>query len=131
MSKPASGLSSASVWIVDRIVTSNRTSLPDDDGRVIPFRPRGAVRGWRWPVRSLPRGDTPVSDLAEFERTEREDDYRHRMKMNVLGLLVTILLIVIGVWLANKMSELQKNQDCIFSGRRNCMQIVVPPAQPG
>jgi hypothetical protein len=80
-------------------------------------------------MRSLPQGDAPVSDLAKFERTEREDDYRHRMKMNVLGLAVTVLLIVIGVWLANKMAELQKNQDCVLSGRRNCMQIEVPPVR--
>jgi hypothetical protein len=110
-------------------VTTEHSPPPDDAGRVIPFRPRGAVRGWRWPLNNFPRGDAPIDDLAKYERTESEDNYRHRMTMNALGFLVTIVLIFIGVWLANTISEMVKNQDCFLSGRRNCMQIDVPPIQ--
>ena len=58
---------------------------------------------------------------------EEEDDYRHRMKMNVLGLLVTILLVVSGIWIADTIAEMRKLQDCFLMGGRNCAPIPVPP----
>jgi len=53
------------------------------------------------------------------------------MTMNLLGLLVTILLIVAGLWLADKIAELRKDQDCYLIGRRNCAPIEVPPVERG
>ena len=106
-------------------MASDRSLPPDDDGRVVPFRQRGVPR-WRWPVRSNP----PVRDLADYERGDGTvDDYRHRMTMNLLGLLVTIVLVVAGVWLVDKIAEMRKNQDCYLSGRRNCTPIEAPPVQ--
>ena len=101
---------------------------PNDDGRVVPFRRPGAPR---WPA-IAPRGGPvrgPVPDLTKYERADSGDDYRHRMTMNLLGLLVTILLIVTGVWLADKIAELRKDQDCYLIGRRNCAPIEVPPIE--
>jgi hypothetical protein len=106
-------------------VASDRSVPPDDKGRVVPFRQRGVPR-WRWPVSRHP----PVRDLAEYERAgESADDYRHRMTMNLLGLLVTVILVVAGVWLVDKIAEMRKNQDCYLSGRRNCTPIEAPPVQ--
>ncbi|MEA2990161.1 MAG: hypothetical protein QOG83_2872 [Alphaproteobacteria bacterium] len=113
---------------------SERTLPPDDDGRVVPFRPRGAARGggdWRWTLREAGHDDAPLDDLAKYERVEGEDDYRHRMKMNLLALAVTVLLVITGVWLAEKIAEMRKNQDCFLSGRRNCTPIDAPPTQRG
>jgi hypothetical protein len=73
----------------------------------------------------------PVRDLARFERAEPDDDYRHRMLMNLLGAAVTILLIIAGVWIVDKIADLRKTQDCYVSGRRNCSQIEAPPMQRG
>jgi len=53
------------------------------------------------------------------------------MTMNVLGFLVTVVLIVAGVWLVDKIAEIRKNQDCYLSGRRNCSPIEVPPIERG
>ena len=93
----------------------------DDRGRVIRFRPRGiGPSGWRWPVRRPPPADTPVEDLSKFEHTDTEDDYRHRMRMNALAFVATMLLIAAGVWLAVSIAEMVKNQDCFLQGRRNC-----------
>jgi hypothetical protein len=105
-------------------VTPNPT--PNDDGRVVPFRRPGAPR-WRGVA---PRPG-PVPDLAKFERADTGDDYRHRMMMNVLGFLVTIGLIVAGLWLVDKIAEIRKDQDCYLSGRRNCAPIEVPPVERG
>jgi len=107
-------------------VASDRPLPPDDDHRVVPFRRRGLPR-WRWPVR--PQGDRPVRDLAQYEGGDTPDDYRHRMTMNVLGLLITTVLVVVGIWLVDKIAEMRKNQDCYLSGRRNCTQIEAPPIQ--
>jgi len=41
-----------------------------------------------------------VPDLAKYERRDgEEEEYRHRMLMNIIVLTVNALLIVVGVWL--------------------------------
>lgn len=100
---------------------SDPSPSTDDRGRVIRFRPRGVGRsGWGWPVRRSRSNDPPVEDLSKYEHADGEDDFRHRMRMNGLALVVTTLLIVTGVWLAISIAEMVKNQDCFLQGRRNC-----------
>jgi len=105
----------------------DRSSPSQDDGRIIRFRPRGASPGgWRWPVRRpKPGGETPVADLSKYERAQDEDDYRHRMTMNVLALAATTILVVAGVWLAVSIADMRKNQDCYLQGGRNCNQLMI------
>ena len=107
-------------------MASNPSPPPEDGGRVVPFRQR---EGQRWSMRG--QGGAPVRDLRQYERTSADDDYRHRMLMNLLGLAVTVLLIVAGVWIADKIADLRKAQDCYFSGRRNCNPIEAPPTEHG
>lgn len=111
------------------MVTPDRLPPTADEGRIVRFRPRGALSGWRWLPPNLQDSDPPVGDLAKFEQGEPEDDYRHRMTVNVLGLVVTILLVVAGIWLADKIAETRAAQDCFLSGRRNCTSIEVSPIQ--
>ena len=101
-----------------------------ESGRVIRFRPREASpSGWRWPVqRSRPR-QPPIADLAKFQKTKGEDDYRHRMTMNALALVVTSVLVVVGIWLAISIADMRKKQDCYLQGGRNCNQISIPQAE--
>jgi hypothetical protein len=93
---------------------------------VVPFRRRGSLFAINRPRPS------PVENLDRFERTQDDDDYRHRMIMNGLALAVTIVLIGGGIWIANSMAEMRKNQDCYLSGKRNCNPPVqaAPPAPP-
>ncbi len=79
----------------------------DDNHRVVSFRPhRAKVRKtarWREPIHD---GDSGILlSLAKFERDDREDDYRHRMIMNGLAFVILLALIVIGVWLADNVSD--------------------------
>jgi hypothetical protein len=107
---------------------SDGTRPTQDGAQVIRFRPRNVgTSGWRWPLHRSSGVDPAVADLSKFERTEGEDDYRHRMTVNALALLVTILLVVIGIWLATTIAEMRKNQDCFLQGHRNCNQVVTPP----
>jgi hypothetical protein len=106
-------------------VTSERSNASDEDHRVVPFRPRGAGGGgWRKP-RQAPFA-APVEGLAKYEGGgEQDDNYRHRMIVNLAALAFTVALAVAGVWLAIQIADMRKNQDCVLSGRRNCAPIDV------
>jgi hypothetical protein len=109
------------------IVTSDRITPDDQNGRVLRFRPRGAPprSSWRWPS-SPAEQDSPVEGLGKYERTESSDDYRHRMTINLLTLVFALVLIASGVWLTTKLVENRNLQDCFLSGRRNCAPIALP-----
>ncbi|MBM3529240.1 MAG: hypothetical protein FJX62_14215 [Alphaproteobacteria bacterium] len=94
------------------------------EGRILKFRPRGSLF-----ARHVPR-PPPVEDLGKFERApDQPDDYRHRMKMNGLALAVTIVLVAAGIWIADTMAQMRKNQDCYLAGRPACTQVPPPTAQ--
>jgi hypothetical protein len=112
------------------MVTPDRVPPTEDEDRIVHFRPRSASRGgWPWSTLRDQRSDPPSDDLTKFEQSEPEDDYRHRMIINVIGLAVTILLVIAGIWMADKIAEMRKNQDCVLAGRRNCTPIDAPPIQ--
>jgi hypothetical protein len=79
------------------------------------------------PVGRRPQRNTLVDDLAQYERTGTEDDFRHRMKMNALAFLATALLALIGLWIANRIAGMVEIQDCVMSGRHNCVPIDAGP----
>jgi hypothetical protein len=67
---------------------------------------------------------SPIGDLAKYEQADDGgDDFGHRMRMNAAAIVVLALLVAAGVWIANTMAEMQKNQDCVLQGRRNCAPI--------
>ncbi len=90
-------------------------SSSDSERRVIRF-PRGRLG-------APASGRTPVEDLAKFERGAGIDDYRHRMIVNAVAFLFVIALIGTGLWLADTMALMRKNQDCVLSGRRGCTPV--------
>jgi hypothetical protein len=92
-------------------------SSSDRERRVLPFR-RGRAGAYQ-PV------PPPHDDLAKYERGGEPDDYRHRMMVNAAAFLFVIVLIGAGLWLADTMAQLRRNQDCVLSGRRNCMPVAV------
>ena len=98
-----------------------RPDTGEHEGQILPFRPRGSLLTRNAPRRPL------VPDLSKFEETpEQPDDFRHRMLMNALGLVVTVLLIGGGIWIADVMATMRKDQDCVLMGRPNCAHINVP-----
>ena len=98
--------------------------MPEEEkGRILPFRRRGAPQP---PV--VP--PSPVEDVGKYAVSEEPDNYRQRMINNGLAFAFCLLLVAIGVWLATSIAEMRRNQDCVLSGRRNCANVVVPPANP-
>ncbi len=89
-----------------------------DGGRVVPFRPRARASG-----RNL--RFSPVNDLRQYE-TARDDDFGHRMMMNVIAAGIVLVLVGCGLWLTDAMVKVRKDEDCVLSGRTNCLEIKVP-----
>ena len=110
-------------------MAADRPKMPDDDHRVVPFRPRPntrqAPRGWRRLLGGTQRPAPPVQGLAKYEGGRGEDDYRHRMMVNLAALVFTVVLSIVGIWLTLQIADMRKTQDCFLSGRRNCTPIDV------
>jgi hypothetical protein len=92
--------------------------------RVVSFRAAAARREER-AASAGPNAD----DLRKFQTTAEADDYSHRMTMNVAGLAVVTLLILAGIWIADSLATMRKNQDCVLMGRRGCTPVDAPTAQ--
>jgi len=103
---------------MDRAVSQPSSSEPE--GRILRFQPRGSL------LRKAPP-PPQVPDLGKYERAPEEpDDFRHRMTMNALGLAITALLVAGGIWIADVMAHMRKDQDCVLTGRRGCTPVDVP-----
>jgi hypothetical protein len=44
----------------------------------------------------------------------------------VAGLLIVVVLLAVGLWLARELRSASQIQDCVMSGRSNCEPIEVP-----
>ena len=119
---------------------TQRPIISDDEHVVLKFRPRTSAHppgGTEEPDSARnPNGNkTPntsrplaASDLSRYERPRDEgDDFRHRMLANVAALAFTVALTAIGIWLAVRIADLRKTQDCVLMGRRDCARISVTP----
>jgi hypothetical protein len=57
-------------------------------------------------------------------KQDREPENRNGA---IAGLVIAIVLLVVGVWLARDLTAASKLQDCVMSGRTNCN--VIEPAR--
>jgi hypothetical protein len=105
-----------------------RPAPADAKGKVVNMRERAAGR---IPRSSATREATssPVGDLKRYEQSSEKDDYRHRMITNLLALAFLVLLVIGGIWIADTMATMRKNQDCVLSGRRGCTPVDAPLPQ--
>lgn len=103
------------------------SDVPDNEkGRVLPFLRRGQLRTHNAPQAT--QGE-PVEGVEKYAVAE-PDNYRQRMINNGLAFAFVLVLVAVGVWLADTIAEMRRNQDCVLSGRRNCAQVSVPPTGP-
>ena len=99
-------------------MASDRLSTGEQERRVLPFRRRNTT--------AVP---PPVADLGKYERGDEGDggdDYGHRMIVNAVAFVFVLALIAAGLWLADTMAQMRKDQDCVLSGRRGCTPVEVP-----
>jgi len=57
------------------------------------------------------------------EPDENEDDERARRRTHLIALVVVAVLVLGGLWLANVLGAASKIQDCVMSGRTNCVRF--------
>jgi hypothetical protein len=101
--------------------------------KVLPFRPRGLAGPGPAPQPLRPAAqsndDANDDDLAQYEQDREQQDesvnYPHRMLMNIIAVMVLTILIGAGVWLAETITYMERNQDCILQGRQNCAPIEI------
>jgi hypothetical protein len=70
----------------------------------------------------------PADDDLEKPRTP-EEEARDRRAANIFLLGAGIVLVGIGVWLANAMVDARRADECMSSGRRNCGARIEVPAR--
>lgn len=62
--------------------------------------------------------------LSERERQEEAD----RFTRSLAGLAFALLLMSVGLWLAEALAMEAKLEDCLLQGRMNCERIELHPA---
>ena len=104
---------------------ASRPTKDVDKGRVLPF-PASAPHSRNARLRLCDQSHSPVSDLSKFSRGPEEDDYPHGMFMNLLAFLVLSLIVGCGIWLADNISERNKDQNCGRISRTYCVPTPGP-----
>jgi hypothetical protein len=91
------------------IMKQHRLKSDANLGVVIAFRPQMEIscrdRLWNAPVYDDVPDYSPIPGIEKYERLDRDDDYRHRMKMNAIAAVVVSVLVLVGVWLADLMAH--------------------------
>jgi hypothetical protein len=59
--------------------------------------------------------------------TNPEPDPGDNRRGAIAGLVIAVVLLAIGIWLARDLGAASKLQDCVMSGRTNCN--VIEPAR--
>ena len=97
-----------------------KSSPSESEPRVVHFRRRP---GGAPPPASAP-GSARDTDLSTYARSPEDPaEYRRRQAVNAAVFLFVVLLIGAAVWLADTMADMQRNQDCVLSGRRGCTPV--------
>ena len=55
-----------------------------------------------------------------------EQEARDRRAANIFLLVAGVVLVGVGVWLANSMIDARRADDCMAQGRRNCSPVEAP-----
>lgn len=67
--------------------------------------------------------DTKVQNAKPPSAKPSESDSEGSRIPAMAGLVVAVVLLVVGLWLARELTSASKMQDCVMSGRTNCNVI--------
>jgi hypothetical protein len=60
-------------------------------------------------------------------RQRRQED--DRFTRSLAGLATAFLLLVVGLWLTERLADLSRRDDCLLQGRSNCERIELSPVR--
>jgi hypothetical protein len=64
-------------------------------------------------------------DGRDRERREEDD----RFTRSLAGLAMAFLLLVVGLWLTERLADLSRLDDCMLQSRSNCQRIELSPVR--
>ena len=99
---------------------------PDD--RVVDIRAAAAARQAREQEQN-----SPIKDLRKYEQSGVHDDYRERMIVNIVAVGFLVALIGAGIWIADTMASMRKNQDEAIQWMKKATALeeqMSPPSGP-
>jgi hypothetical protein len=107
-------------------VPAHKEAQDKEMGRIVLFPSRSSLA--KGEARQKGAGKTDrdqaaVADLQKYERSAEPDDYRRRMVINIVAFAFIVVLTLAGIWLADQLALLRKQQDCVLTGRRNCVEL--------
>ena len=69
--------------------------------------------------------------MSEPERSEEEsEDRQHRVFVNLVAAIAVLVLAIAAFWLMKTLDERRKLENCLNSGRRDCLEWIEPAAGP-
>ena len=72
--------------------------------------------------------DNSKSNSERDRKSDSKPDHEPENRNGAIaGLVIAVVLLAVGVWLARDLTAASKLQDCVMSGRTNCN--VIEPAR--
>ena len=72
--------------------------------------------------------DSSKSDRKSDSKNDPKQDHEPENRNGAIaGLVIAVVLLAVGVWLARDLTAASKLQDCVMAGRTNCN--VIEPAR--
>jgi hypothetical protein len=70
----------------------------------------------------------------QHERTwlpeEEDEDAADRQTASLAGVVVTLVLMIVGLFLIHQLEAKAAIEDCLMSGRSNCTPLIVTRSDP-
>jgi len=61
--------------------------------------------------------------MSEHDQDDDEEAERARRRGHLIALVVVVVLVLGGLWLTTVLRSVSNIQDCVMSGRTNCVRI--------
>jgi hypothetical protein len=65
----------------------------------------------------------PIPPVVPSDHTMNDPEQGDNRRGAVAGLIIAVVLLAVGVWLAHDLTAASRMQDCLMSGRTNCNAI--------
>lgn len=68
-----------------------------------------------------------MQDFGQRHEAQDPTDYAHRHFVNLASAVFLLFIAIAIVWTIKAMEEHEKLQRCVSAGKRDCIEINIPP----